>query len=67
MVEIEAAYDILFMRSMKKRITGELEVSTAVRYADVPTQRKASPKPPVSAFHRRAAATTFADERCAGG
>ncbi|KAG2442418.1 hypothetical protein HXX76_002504 [Chlamydomonas incerta] len=43
-VEIEAAYDILFMRSMKKRITGELEVSTAVRYADVPTQRKAAPK-----------------------
>lgn len=24
------------MRSMKKRMTGELEVSTSVRYADVP-------------------------------
>lgn len=35
-IKVEAAYDILFMRSMKKRMTGELEVSTSVRYADVP-------------------------------
>ncbi|KAG2482634.1 hypothetical protein HYH03_018442 [Edaphochlamys debaryana] len=39
-VAIEAAYDILFMRSMKKRITGELEVSSSVRYADVPAAPK---------------------------
>ncbi|GLC38656.1 hypothetical protein PLESTB_000457000 [Pleodorina starrii] len=39
-VEIESAYDILFMRSMKRRITGELEVSTSVRYADVPSTPK---------------------------
>lgn len=35
-VEVETAYDILFMRSMKKRMSGEIEVSTSVRYADVP-------------------------------
>eukprot|EP00775_Hariotina_reticulata_P012624 gene12624-12754_t len=40
LMEIEAAYDVLFMQSMKKRITGELEVSSSVRYADVPTTRK---------------------------
>lgn len=38
--QVEAAYDVLFMQSMKKRITGELEVSSSVRYADVPTTRK---------------------------
>ena len=35
-VEVETAYDILFMRAMKKRMSGEIEVSTSVRYADVP-------------------------------
>jgi hypothetical protein len=31
---------VLFMQSMKKRISGELEVATSVRYADVPTTKK---------------------------
>jgi hypothetical protein len=39
-MELEAAYDVVFMQSMKKRITGETNVSTSVRYADVP------PEPP---------------------
>lgn len=38
--QIEAAYDVLFMQSMKKRISGELEVSSSVRYADVPTRKR---------------------------
>jgi len=41
-VQIEAAYDVLFMQSMKKRISGELEVSSSVRYADVPTRKRSS-------------------------
>lgn len=41
-MELEAAYDILFMANMKKRLTGELEVSTSVRYADVPAAPKKS-------------------------
>jgi len=40
LLQIEAAYDTLFMQSMKRRISGELEVSTSVRYADVPTPKK---------------------------
>ncbi|KAI8475846.1 MAG: hypothetical protein J3K34DRAFT_16779 [Monoraphidium minutum] len=39
-MKIEAAYDVLFMHSMKKRLTGELQVPTGVRYADVPQQKK---------------------------
>lgn len=39
-MQIEAAYDVLFMQSMKKRITGELEVSSSVKYADVPTRKR---------------------------
>lgn len=39
-MQIEAAYDVLFMQSMKKRITGDLEVPTSVRYADVPTRKR---------------------------
>lgn len=31
---------MLFMQSMKKRISGELEVSSSVRYADVPTRKR---------------------------
>jgi hypothetical protein len=41
-LQIEAAYDVLFMQSMKKRISGELEVSSSVRYADVPTRKRSS-------------------------
>ncbi len=40
--QIEAAYDVLFMRSMKRRISGEVEVATSVRFADVPTTKKRS-------------------------
>jgi hypothetical protein len=43
-MEIEAAYDVLFMQSMKKRITGELEVSSSVKYADVPTKKRSGQK-----------------------
>lgn len=41
-MQVEAAYDTLFMQSMKKRLTGELEVSSTVRFADVPETRKAT-------------------------
>jgi hypothetical protein len=54
-VEVETAYDILFMRSMKKRMSGEIEVSTSVRYADVP------PAPP-----RRGAGAVSKQDRVAG-
>lgn len=42
LAQVEAAYDILFMQSMKKRLTGELEVSSSVRFADVPDSRKST-------------------------
>eukprot|EP00878_Enallax_costatus_P025522 GHUV01027309.1.p1 GENE.GHUV01027309.1~~GHUV01027309.1.p1 ORF type:complete len:170 (+),score=32.78 GHUV01027309.1:570-1079(+) len=32
------------MQSMKKRITGELEVSSSVKYADVPTRKRSGQK-----------------------
>jgi hypothetical protein len=38
--QIEAAYDVLFMHGLQRRITGELQVPTGVRYADVPQQKK---------------------------
>jgi len=37
--QIEAAYDTLFMVELRKRMTGELEVSSSVRFADVPDSR----------------------------
>jgi len=42
-LQIEAAYDLLFMQSMKRRLSGELDISNSVRYADVPTPKKRSP------------------------
>ena len=39
-MQLEAAYDTVLMESMKARITGQTNVSTSVRYADVP------PEPP---------------------
>lgn len=39
-LELEAAYDVVLMQSMKRRITGQTNVSPGVRYADVP------PEPP---------------------
>jgi hypothetical protein len=30
------------MQSMKKRITGDIEVPTSVRFADVPTRKRSS-------------------------
>jgi len=33
--EAEAAYDLLFMRDMRRRLSGETEVRASVRYADV--------------------------------
>ncbi|KAF6264866.1 hypothetical protein COO60DRAFT_1481166 [Scenedesmus sp. NREL 46B-D3] len=41
-LQVEAAYDVLFMQSMKKRITGDIEVPTSVRFADVPTRKRSS-------------------------
>jgi hypothetical protein len=35
--EVEAAYDVMFMQSMKKRLSGEIQVSQSVRFADVPS------------------------------
>ena len=43
-LQIEAAYDILLMRSMKARISGELQPARDVRYADVPKYRPAAPR-----------------------
>lgn len=40
LVQVEAAYDVLFMQSMKKRISGEAAVPTSVRFADVPTKKR---------------------------
>jgi hypothetical protein len=42
LLQIETAYDVLFMQSMKKRITGDIEVPTSVRFADVPTRKRSS-------------------------
>lgn len=39
-LEVEAAYDVLFMLSMKQRLSGQ--VASSVRYADVPAKRRAS-------------------------
>eukprot|EP00882_Tetradesmus_deserticola_P007765 GHRQ01008175.1.p1 GENE.GHRQ01008175.1~~GHRQ01008175.1.p1 ORF type:complete len:279 (+),score=64.01 GHRQ01008175.1:188-1024(+) len=41
-MEVETAYDVLFMQSMKKRMTGDIEVPTSVRFADVPTRKRSS-------------------------
>lgn len=42
-MQVEAAYDALFMTAMNKRMKGELEVSQSVRFADVQKVRKAAP------------------------
>jgi hypothetical protein len=44
MAEVENAYDVMFMHAMRRRLAGEVEVSTSVRWADVPgvPQRKGS-------------------------
>ena len=43
--EVEAAYDVLFMSAMKQRLSGEVAVSTRVRYADVPSTKARKPAP----------------------
>lgn len=40
-MQIETAYDILFMQSMKKRLSGEANVSQSVRFADVARRKPA--------------------------
>ncbi len=40
LLQVEAAYDIIFMQSMKRRLAGEMPVSSTVRFADVPTKKK---------------------------
>ena len=39
-MQIETAYDILFMQSMKKRLAGE-GVAAKIRYADVAKRKPA--------------------------
>ena len=39
-LQIEVAYDILLMESMKRRLTGEADVARSVRFADVPQPKK---------------------------
>jgi hypothetical protein len=38
--QIEEAYDILLMESLKRRRTGEADVARSVRFADVPQPKK---------------------------
>ena len=38
--QIEVAYDILLMESMKRRLSGESDVARSVRFADVPQPKK---------------------------
>ena len=38
--QIEVAYDILLMESMKRRLSGEADVARSVRFADVPQPKK---------------------------
>lgn len=40
--QIDLAYDILLMESMKRRLSGETEVARSVRFADVPQPKKKS-------------------------
>ena len=44
LVQVEAAYDLLFMQQMSARLRGEIPVSTKVRFADVPQRRPSPPK-----------------------
>ena len=39
-LQIEEAYDILLMESLKRRRTGEADVARSVRFADVPQPKK---------------------------
>lgn len=38
--QIDLAYDILLMESMKRRLSGETEVARSVRFADVPQKKQ---------------------------
>lgn len=53
-MQIEAAYDALFMSAMTRRMKGELEVSTSVRFADVQKVRKPAPAVSYSSLVARA-------------
>jgi hypothetical protein len=46
LLQIETAYDALLMRSMKARLSGELQPARDVRYADVRKFRPAKPRVP---------------------
>jgi hypothetical protein len=39
-MQVEAAYDVLLMDNMKRRLSGEAAVAKSVRFADVPKPRK---------------------------
>jgi hypothetical protein len=40
-MQVETAYDILFMQSMKSRLSGKVNVSQSVRFADVARRKPA--------------------------
>ena len=50
-VQIEAAYDALFMHNMRARMTGQMNVKNSVRFADVPAKKPAQKKPQVCHCH----------------
>lgn len=47
-MEVEAAYDLIFSSQLRARLTGDLPVSSNVRFADVQRRRPASPPAPAS-------------------
>lgn len=51
-MQIEAAYDTIFMGSMKRRLSGKSDVSTSVRYADVPATASRSKSVVVVSFQQ---------------
>jgi hypothetical protein len=39
-MQVESAYDVLLMQSMRARLSGEMNVKNSVRFADVPSRPK---------------------------
>lgn len=46
-LQVEAAYDKLFMHNMHARMTGQMNVKNSVRFADVPAKKPAQKRPQV--------------------
>ena len=49
--QIDLAYDILLMESMKRRLSGQTDVARSVRFADVPQQKKQQVRTDASSRH----------------